>query len=213
MVTIYTDYPTQKEADKAHKERDVFSKENNYEVYNWNTCYKCMNFQVDLHHPEYGGNCKLMAVTGAYPGVMAEAVCDKFLSCKGLDINNKPVDPAQWPAWVRTKERYGKKKEFILLESDLRKYAVKDLIAIHLIRLFDLDPQKICEVINETVAREGTPVKSPEICASYGDPPPPPEWIQDFREALQRDDLVIICYQKLVSREWTFLMCSEKIID
>ena len=30
MTTIYTGYPTQKEADGPHKKREVFSKENNY---------------------------------------------------------------------------------------------------------------------------------------------------------------------------------------
>ena len=152
-MLIYSDYQNQQETDAAHKKREAFSKENDYEVYNWNTCYRCMNFMVDLHHPEYGGKCKLMAEAGAYPGVLAEAVCDKFLSSKGLDINNEPVVPEEWPEWVRIKECYGKKKENILLESDLRTYAVKDLIAIQLIRLFNIAPEKICEVITETVSR------------------------------------------------------------
>ena len=41
-----------------------------------------------------------------------------------------------------------------------------------------------------------------EIYAPYGDPLP--EGVQDFRETLQRDGLVLICYQKLTSREGAF---------
>jgi len=152
-MIIYSDYQNQKEADAAHKKRQAFSKENDYEVYNWNTCYSCMNFQVDLHNPEYGGKCKLMAEFGAYPGVMAEAVCNKFLSCKGLDLNNKPIDQSEYPEWVHIDSYQGKKKEMVYLKSDLRTYAVKDLIAIHLIRLLDLAPEKICEIIRETAER------------------------------------------------------------
>jgi len=152
-MTIYSDYQNQEEANAAHKKRKAFSKENDYEVYNWNTCYGCMNFLVDLHNPEYGGKCRLMAESGAYPGVLAEAVCNKFLSCKGLDINNKPVEPTEYPKWVHIDRYLGKKKDTVYLKSDLRTYAAKDLIAIHLIRLFDLAPEKICDVIKETVNR------------------------------------------------------------
>jgi hypothetical protein len=96
-----------------------------------------------------------MEQAGAYKGVTAHAVCNKFLSCRGQDINNEPVIPGNWPEWVHLKERWGKKKEFVMLESDLRTYAVKDLIAVSLVRLFDLNPEKICEVIHECcVARE-----------------------------------------------------------
>ena len=157
MTTIITRYKNQEETNAAHKQWEVFSKENDYEVYNWNTCYSCMNFMIDLHLPQYGGACKLMEQAGASPGVMADAACNKFLSCKGLDINNEPVAPEEWPEWVRVKERYGRKKEFIMLESDLRVYAVKDLIAVSLVRLFDLEPEKICAVIKECcIDREPT---------------------------------------------------------
>ena len=46
------------------------------------------------------------------------------------------------------------------------------------------------------------PAKPQEIYAPYG--VPLPEGVKDFREALQRDGLVLICYQKLASREGTF---------
>lgn len=153
MITVYSQYKNQEEADAAHKKRETFSKENDYEVYEWNTCYDCMNFMVDLHTPQYGGNCKCMEQAGAYPGVLSHAVCDKFLSCKGLDINNEPVDPSEYPAWVRIKEYWGKKKDKVLLESDLRKYAAKDLIAVNLIRLFNIEPEIICDTIREYINR------------------------------------------------------------
>ena len=50
--------------------------------------------------------------------------------------------------------------------------------------------------------QEEIPVKSQEIYAPYGEALP--DGIEDHREALQRDGLVLICYQKLVSREGTF---------
>ena len=50
--------------------------------------------------------------------------------------------------------------------------------------------------------QEETPAKSQEIYAPYGDPLP--EGIEDYREVLQRNGLVLICYQKLASREGTF---------
>ena len=148
-MQIYSRYRNQEETNRAHEKREAFGKENGYEVYNWNTCNDCMNFMVDLHNPEYGGECQCMAQSGAYPGVVAHAVCNKFLSCKGEDINGRPVDPSQFPAWVHVKERFGKNKDKILLASDLRTYAVKDLIAVNLIRLFGIAPEKICEVIQE----------------------------------------------------------------
>ena len=55
---------------------------------------------------------------------------------------------------------------------------------------------------DEKPEQEEPPEKSQEIYAPYGEPLP--EGVQDFREALQRDGLVLICYQKLVSREGTF---------
>ena len=44
--------------------------------------------------------------------------------------------------------------------------------------------------------------EAPEIYAPYGDAVP--EGIEDFREALQRDGLVLICYQKKTSHEGIF---------
>jgi hypothetical protein len=117
-MSIYSQYTSQEEYKAAFKKRDAFGKENDYEVYDWNICFYCMNFMVDLHHPHYGGYCKCMEQAGAFSHVLANAVCNKFLSCKGQDLNNKPVVPAQWPKWVHIKEKWGKKKEFVLLGSD-----------------------------------------------------------------------------------------------
>ena len=50
--------------------------------------------------------------------------------------------------------------------------------------------------------QEEAPAKPQEIYAPYGEALP--EGVPDFRETLQRDGLVLICYQKLVSHEGAF---------
>jgi hypothetical protein len=41
---------------------------------------------------------------GAYGGVMAQAVCNRFMSTQGTDINGKVVEPSLLPAWVKTRK-------------------------------------------------------------------------------------------------------------
>jgi hypothetical protein len=55
---------------------------------------------------------------------------------------------------------------------------------------------------NKASADNLPPAISSEIYAPYGEALP--EDVEDFRETLQRDGLVLICYQKLVSREGAF---------
>ena len=145
MMTIYTDYPTQKELDEADKKREAFSKENNYEFYRWHICWECMNFIVNLRSPRHGGICKLIEQAGAYPGVQAQSVCNKFLSSGGTDINNKPVPSTEIPEWVR---RY-KSGNKTILKSDLHTCVIKNLIAENLIYLLDASPEKICELLKQ----------------------------------------------------------------
>jgi len=141
-----------KEINKAFKQRDIFTKENDYELFKYQTCYDCMNFIVNLNDIAHGGNCKLMDEAGAEPAVNACAVCNKFLSCQGKDINGNIIDPSEYPAWVRIK-KWGDKKQFTTLRSDLRTYAIKELIVEHLVSLFNLAPEKICKLMEENIKR------------------------------------------------------------
>jgi hypothetical protein len=40
----------------------------------------------------------------AYSGVMTQAVCNRFLSSNGTNINGRVVKPALLPAWVKTRK-------------------------------------------------------------------------------------------------------------
>jgi hypothetical protein len=78
-------------------------KANDYEVFNWCLCLECKHFKVDKHfHTQ--GDCLLMWKEGAYGGVMAQAVCNRFMSTEGMDINGKVVEPSLLPAWVKTRK-------------------------------------------------------------------------------------------------------------
>jgi hypothetical protein len=77
----------------AMKASGKFRKVNDYEVFNWALCLECVHFKMDLSIPIHG-DCSLMEKEGAYNGVMAQAVCNRFLSRKGSDINGKQLDLA-----------------------------------------------------------------------------------------------------------------------
>jgi hypothetical protein len=100
---IITSYADCREYEKAIKTRSKWSKDNDYEVFDWALCRYCTYFKIDPAHP-FHGNCELMRQEGAYPGVMAEAVCTRFVSKEGTDINGKVVDPGLLPAWVKTRK-------------------------------------------------------------------------------------------------------------
>jgi hypothetical protein len=87
----------------AIKASGKFRKANDYEVFDWALCLECKHFKIDPAHP-FHGDCELMEREGAYPGVMAAAVCNRFLSTKGTDINQRVVEPSLLPAWVKTRK-------------------------------------------------------------------------------------------------------------
>jgi hypothetical protein len=87
----------------AIKASGKFRKANDYEVFNWALCLECEYFKIDPALP-ISGDCGLMEQQGSYPGVMALAVCNCFMSHKGTDINGKVVNPALLPAWVKTRK-------------------------------------------------------------------------------------------------------------
>jgi hypothetical protein len=90
----------------AMKARQSFRKANDYEVFNWNLCLVCLHFKADAGHP-WQGDCCLMGKEGCYPGVMAQAVCNRFLSRAGTDINGKVIIPSLLPAYILTRKEGG----------------------------------------------------------------------------------------------------------
>jgi len=107
--------PMQK-SEAKFKRRSVFSRKNGYKDFNFALCVGCAYFSFD-HSKEavewagkYScGNCRLAKAMGAYEGVMATAVCDKFLSHFGTDIDGKSATPKQLPDFVKlTKNKRGR---------------------------------------------------------------------------------------------------------
>jgi len=106
--------PTQK-SEAKFKRRSVFSRKNGYKDFNFALCVGCAYFSFD-HSKEavewagkYGcGKCRLAKAMGAYEGVMATAVCDKFISPFGKGINGKSLTQKQLPDFVKlTKNEKG----------------------------------------------------------------------------------------------------------
>jgi hypothetical protein len=100
VITSYADY---REYEKALKARSKWSESNDYEVFHWSLCLDCKYFKIDPSC-SFHGDCELMRQEGAYPGVMTEAVCNRFMSKKGTDINGKVIDPGLLPSWVKTRK-------------------------------------------------------------------------------------------------------------
>jgi hypothetical protein len=92
----YADY---REYEKAMKRREEFRKASVYETFDFALCMECKHFKSKTSH--IYGDCGLMEQEGAYSGVMAQAVCNRFLSNQGTDINGKAVEPSLLPAWVK----------------------------------------------------------------------------------------------------------------
>jgi hypothetical protein len=90
-------YANNREYEKAMKRRAEFNKANGYETFDSGLCMKCKHFKINTFIPCMG-DCGLMEQEGAYSGVMAQAVCNRFLSRQGRDINGKAVEPSLLPA-------------------------------------------------------------------------------------------------------------------
>jgi hypothetical protein len=70
-----------------------FRKANDYETFDFALCVECRHFKSSTSIPCMG-DCGLMEQEGAYSGVMPQAVCNRFLSKQGTDINGKAVEPS-----------------------------------------------------------------------------------------------------------------------
>jgi len=74
------------------KRSGTWRKTNGYEVFNHAMCLHCAFFKMDTDLPIHG-ECSLMNREGAYEGVMADAVCNRFISRQGTDISGMRPDP------------------------------------------------------------------------------------------------------------------------
>ena len=79
--------------DRQFNKRDILSDKWDYDTYNFAACFSCKHFRFNNHKSmaEWSGrntcgNCSLMKKHGAYNGVMAMAVCNKYASSKGEKI-------------------------------------------------------------------------------------------------------------------------------
>ena len=72
--------------------KNNFRKANNYGVFNFALCVECRWYKMNRTTPIHGG-CYLLEQAGIDGGVMAQAVCNKFLSGHGTDIDGNKVSP------------------------------------------------------------------------------------------------------------------------
>ena len=84
--------------DRTFDKRDRLSDKYDYEVFDFALCVRCIYFSfsntknnVDWAGKNGCGNCALLKHENAYNGVMTTAVCNKFLSSKGTNINGHKV--------------------------------------------------------------------------------------------------------------------------
>jgi hypothetical protein len=101
--------------DIRYERSSVFKRKNGYEVFNYAMCLNCAYFSFDNTKDAVQwegkngcGKCRLAKAMGAYEGVMATAVCDKFLSHTGTDINGKSVTVRQLPDFVKLVKEEGR---------------------------------------------------------------------------------------------------------
>ena len=96
--------------------RDVFSSKYGYETFNFALCAVCAYFKyentketIDWAGKNGCGKCRLIKEMGAYDGVMTTAVCNKFLSQMGKNINGKTASIKELPDFVKlVKDENGK---------------------------------------------------------------------------------------------------------
>jgi len=115
QVQVIKIKPTPKSEVKFDR-RDVFSHKFDYEVFYYAMCVNCayFSFENTKENIEWGGKyscgkCRLAKAMGAYEGVLSTAVCNKYLSHQGTNINQKTVTLKQLPDFVNmVKDEKGK---------------------------------------------------------------------------------------------------------
>jgi hypothetical protein len=97
-------YKNQEDYAEKMENSGEWRKANNYEVFGWNICMECRYFKADIDAGSAcHGECSLMALDGAYNGVVYDAVCNRYINKRGYDINGKVVDPALLSKWIPTR--------------------------------------------------------------------------------------------------------------
>jgi hypothetical protein len=101
--------------DIRYERSGVFKRENGYQPFDFALCINCAYFSFDNTKEavewagKYGcGKCRLAKAMGAYDGVMATAICGKFLSHTGTDINGKSTTVRQLPDFVKLVKEEGR---------------------------------------------------------------------------------------------------------
>jgi len=87
--------------------RWAFNEKFDYEVYevaDYSFCAKCVYFSfentketIEFYGKNGCGNCRLMKSLGACGAVLSVAICDKYLSHTGKNINNKTASKSELP--------------------------------------------------------------------------------------------------------------------
>ena len=85
-------YKDSEDYENKVKASGKWRKANDYETFNFALCLECAFFKIDPKLPIHG-DCALMEKDGAYNGVVAIAVCNRFMSRQGIDINGKQSNP------------------------------------------------------------------------------------------------------------------------
>ena len=91
MAFVVKDYATAREHDARLKRNTAWEKENDYERFECAMCLHCAFFKIDMDLPIVG-ECSLKDREGVWEIVNTAAVCNRFISHKGTDINGKRID-------------------------------------------------------------------------------------------------------------------------
>ena len=111
-------------SDLQFEKRGLFSDKYDYETFDFALCAVCayFSFHNSKDNVEWAGkngcgSCRLMRSQGIYNGVMTTAVCNKFLSWQGKDINQKQVNKKRLPNFVKLVQNE-KGKTFVSIQSN-----------------------------------------------------------------------------------------------
>jgi hypothetical protein len=104
---------------------------NNHEIAKCPFCAKCVYFSfentketIEFYGKNGAGNCRLMKSLGAGESILAAAICDKYLSHTGRNINNKIARKSELPDFVKL-VKDGNGKHTVVLSGGVSKKSVR----------------------------------------------------------------------------------------
>jgi hypothetical protein len=108
---------------------------NNHEIAECPFCAKCVYFSfentketIEFYGKNGAGNCRLMKSLGAGESILTAAICDKYLSHTGKNINNDIARKSELPDFVElVKDSEG--KYTVVLTGGVSKKTAKEGIA------------------------------------------------------------------------------------